>query len=320
MEESDISLDRLARHFEAHNRSEGKSPQTIIWYSRVLRYFGNYLKEHNLPDHLENLDVEVASKEKREAELIRRVEALEQRAWSAEEKLAAARNGLKLLGELGLSPDGLSGLAQRLSGIAQRHGIQPEALRDRLQSELERLEDCLTLEAAVEVRKHDLARLEQGVSAAEEQRTVETSAVKDLRRQKVRLEKAVQDETALLRKEIAAVTKASRDAMGELTRGVSVALAGATAPVEQLRDKALELGRELGQYQAIIDSSEHIRGLSSLITGNSKLTAGQTRVILLAVMRPAGELMKMNMSQLSLPKDLMTNLDWCIKDLEKWQT
>lgn len=60
MEESDISLDRLARHFEAHNRSEGKSPQTIIWYSRVLRYFGNYLKEHNLPDHLENLDVEVA--------------------------------------------------------------------------------------------------------------------------------------------------------------------------------------------------------------------------------------------------------------------
>lgn len=59
MDKGGTTLDRLARHFEAHNRSEGKSPKTIIWYSRVLRYFGDYLREHNLPDQLESLDVEV---------------------------------------------------------------------------------------------------------------------------------------------------------------------------------------------------------------------------------------------------------------------
>ena len=59
MDKGSIPLDRAARHFEAYNRSEGKSPKTVIWYSRVLRYFGDYLKEHNLPDQLENLDVEV---------------------------------------------------------------------------------------------------------------------------------------------------------------------------------------------------------------------------------------------------------------------
>jgi site-specific recombinase XerD len=59
MDKGGTSLDRLARHFEAYNRSEGKSPKTIIWYSRVLRYFGDYLDERSLPDHLEDLDIDV---------------------------------------------------------------------------------------------------------------------------------------------------------------------------------------------------------------------------------------------------------------------
>jgi site-specific recombinase XerD len=59
MDKGDTPLDRLARHFEAYNRSEGKSPKTVMWYSRVLRYFGDYLKERNLQDRLEGLDVEV---------------------------------------------------------------------------------------------------------------------------------------------------------------------------------------------------------------------------------------------------------------------
>ncbi len=59
MDKGGSPLERLARHFEAHNRSEGKSPKTVIWYSRVLKYFGDYLREHNLPDQLENLDVQV---------------------------------------------------------------------------------------------------------------------------------------------------------------------------------------------------------------------------------------------------------------------
>lgn len=54
-----IQLGKLAQHFEAYNRSEGKSPATVHWYCRVLTYFGNYLKEHNLPDTLGDLNVYV---------------------------------------------------------------------------------------------------------------------------------------------------------------------------------------------------------------------------------------------------------------------
>ena len=59
MDNGNIPLERLARHFEAYNRSEGKSHQTVIWYSRVVRYFGDYLKERQLADTLDNLSVDL---------------------------------------------------------------------------------------------------------------------------------------------------------------------------------------------------------------------------------------------------------------------
>ena len=59
MDNGSIPLERLARHFEAYNRSEGKSHQTVIWYSRVIRYFGDYLKGRQLDDTLDNLHVDL---------------------------------------------------------------------------------------------------------------------------------------------------------------------------------------------------------------------------------------------------------------------
>ena len=57
LEKDNIPLEKLARHFEAYNRSEGKSPATVEWYSRVLSYFDNYLNEHNMPSTLGDLNI-----------------------------------------------------------------------------------------------------------------------------------------------------------------------------------------------------------------------------------------------------------------------
>jgi integrase/recombinase XerC/integrase/recombinase XerD len=59
LQKDGISLDRLAQHFEAYNRSEGKSPRTVECYSRVLKYFGDYLRDHNLPSSLGHLNIQV---------------------------------------------------------------------------------------------------------------------------------------------------------------------------------------------------------------------------------------------------------------------
>lgn len=57
LEKNDIPLQKLIQHFEAYNRSEGKSPATVYWYNRVLTYFSDYLDKFNLPSNLENLDL-----------------------------------------------------------------------------------------------------------------------------------------------------------------------------------------------------------------------------------------------------------------------
>ena len=59
LEKNNISLDRLAKHFEACNRVEGKSTRTVEWYSRVLGYFGDYLDEQGHSTELGDLDLEV---------------------------------------------------------------------------------------------------------------------------------------------------------------------------------------------------------------------------------------------------------------------
>ena len=52
-----VSLERLAQHFEAFNRSEGKSPRTVAGYSHILKYFGDYLSEQGLSNRLEDLNI-----------------------------------------------------------------------------------------------------------------------------------------------------------------------------------------------------------------------------------------------------------------------
>ncbi len=115
---------------------------------------------------------------------------------------------------------------------------------------------------------------------------------------------------------IAALSKAGMD---EIKATREEALSGVTAVITDLTEKALAVGEKLGRCQAILDSNECIRSLSSLITGKGKVIAAEARAAALALLKPLHEWMKTNQSQLSLPPHLVENLGWCIKDLEQWQ-
>ncbi len=54
-----IPLERLAQHYEAHNRSDGKSPRTVEWYSRVIGYFAEYLRSEGYAAQLGDVDIGV---------------------------------------------------------------------------------------------------------------------------------------------------------------------------------------------------------------------------------------------------------------------
>jgi site-specific recombinase XerD len=59
LEKGKIPLEKLAQHFEAYNRSEGKSPRTVEWYKRVLQYFGEWLDQLGYSTELEDFSLVV---------------------------------------------------------------------------------------------------------------------------------------------------------------------------------------------------------------------------------------------------------------------
>lgn len=59
LEKDSIPLNKLAQHFEAYNRSEGKSIRTVEGYSKVLNYFAEYLEKNDLSDRLADLNIDV---------------------------------------------------------------------------------------------------------------------------------------------------------------------------------------------------------------------------------------------------------------------
>ncbi|MBN2098192.1 MAG: hypothetical protein JW753_01200 [Dehalococcoidia bacterium] len=272
-----------------------------------------------LGKHRDDLHHEVTQKERREAELTRRVGVLEQRAESADSRLAAARDGLGLLGKLGLSPEGLAGFAQRVAGLAQRHGIKPEALRDRLLCELERLDKCLTLDALTKARKADLASVEGEVAAAREEREEGLSAVLELRLEKAKLGKAVQDVTALFHQEIETMTNTVRNAAKEISEGLSTDMANASAEVVKLTNMAIDLGHDFGRYEGIANANEWARVFSSIMLGKGDITAVQLRVAGLTVLRAISDWPQRSGTQSPLPEELRASLGSAIKEVEQWR-
>ena len=48
MDKGKIGLNQLVQHFEIFNRSEGKSPKTVKWYSDVLNLFLRWLESEGM--------------------------------------------------------------------------------------------------------------------------------------------------------------------------------------------------------------------------------------------------------------------------------
>lgn len=267
----------------------------------------------------EPLRKEVIQKERREAELSHRIQESEQRAQAADERLAAARKDLKVLAGLGLSPDDLPGFVHRLSAIAQRHSIEPAALRERLLHELEQLEAGLGLEAFVEMKQREMTEAEQATLNAQEERAELEAAVQQLRQEKAALHAAVAEELKHVRKTIRTIAPFVRDAAAELRREFGSGVGGALLEVEKLRAKALELGKELGHFEATIEANQWLQTLVGLVKGNGDVSSGDVRLVGLAVLRGVKSWTEQNKSQISLPYWFTPRVDATIEALEQWE-
>jgi len=278
---------------------------------------GNEVSE--LERRLPSLHRNVEQKEKREAELFRRVQELEQRAQAADERLATARKDLQVLSGLGFPLDDLSGFAQRLCGIAQRHGIHPEGLRERLLHELEQLEEGLGLETLIEMKRQELAKAKQALAKAQEGLVVLETAMQQLRQEQATLHALMTEERKHISKETQAIVLLAKEAATDLKVNLRKGLDEVFAEVQRLRDQTLELGNELGHFQAVVESNQWLQELLALVKGDSQISSGQVRVIGLVVLKGILVWLKSHSNDIALSQLLTSKVSAATEEMERWK-
>jgi len=281
-------------------------------------------KKKSLVDEISHLEKQyhtlsngIALKDGREAELSYRVQGLEQRAQAADERLAAARQALKTLAKLGISPEEFPGFVHRIGIVAQRHGIKPAALRDHLLQELEQLHQGLSLRSLVKTRRKERDSIQKAVSKASENRSALESAISELSQQKASLEATMAQEQGHVAKGMQALNANLQEVATKAKQDLEKGTGDALAEVLNLRNQTLELGKKLGHFSGILEADGWLKTLALLIKGDASASAAEVRIAALAVLH--GRKSYAQHRQGTSSYLLSTYLDNAIQEVQQWK-
>jgi predicted nucleic acid-binding Zn-ribbon protein len=268
---------------------------------------------------LQSLTSTVKEKEARDLALDKHVSQLEQRAHDADERLGAARKNLQILASIGLSLEDLTGFTHRLSGIAQRHGIKRVELRERLLGELEQLQKGLRLESEIKKTQEKLVSTSQLLSEAREELATTKTAVETLHKEKASLQVAIKETEENVRKELMAILPIASETVTQLKQQLTGAVNQALAEILELRKKALEVGKEIGCYQTIINVNDWLRQLTALVASDSSVNGEQVKANGTLILRAISAWLNQQPDKFGRLLALKTRVNATIEALEQWK-
>lgn len=265
------------------------------------------------------LDPQVKELEKREQDLSRRIKNMEPRAEKAETTLAALSKEKQRLEDIGFTFEALAEFSQKVQVIAQRHDVKPAEVRERLSHELENLDQALGLEALIDGRQQELAEQRRLVAKARQELETTKAAVDSLKQEKAKLEASIKETTEWVGREIVGIMPLARDTIDQLAKELRRGIDKAVAEVRQLRDKSLELGKEVGRYEGTLETNAWLKGLLALVQGEQGIEAKQVRVIALSVVQGVRGWLKVQDKHTTALLSLAVSTDNLIRELEQWR-
>ncbi len=272
-----------------------------------------------LEQKYELLTPRVKGLEKREQTLSHRIVDMEPKAQKAETTLSALNGEIQKLNDIGLSLKELAEFNQRLQVIAQHHAIEPAKLRSRLLHELETLDKVLALEALIQSRQQELDKTEQAITSTKKEMEATKVATGSLKQEKTNLEASIKETRERVGREIAKIIPVAQDAIDRLGKELQRGNEEALAEVRRLRDEAVEVGREVGRYEGILQVNEWLNELLSLARGEENVEGKRVRTIALSVVRGiAVWLKRQDIYSLSFTS-LSLTIERLISELEQWE-
>lgn len=273
----------------------------------------------NLDKNYKVLNPIVKDLQTRQADLLKQIKQEESITASTQASLATWSQQNQKLAKAGFTIDTLVEFNDRIRVVAARHHLAVSGLRNRLLHDLETLGKGLELESKIKATRAELQTERKAVTLAKIEREELEAANNTLTGQKVGLEadiKAIKDNVI---DEIGKIIPAAREMLdkftGELRQGNSDVL----ETVQQLKDKSLDVGKELGRYEGIIEVNQWMIALHSLVTGEDSVEPMKVRVLLLPVLSGAQLWLKANSAKPGLPETLLNKVELLVKELEGWR-
>lgn len=242
---------------------------------------------------------------------------MEPKAEKAEGTLSILKRDMQELEGLGLSLKGLAEFNGKLQEIAQHHGIKPSEVRSRLLRELQALDEGVTLETLIRSRQQELDKTEQALIGIKKAVETERAVAESLAQHKTNLEASIKEMRENVMGEIAKIIPLAQDAVAKLGEDLRRGNDEALAELRRLSDEAVEVGREVGRCEGVLQSSEWLNDLLALVRGEEDIEGKRLKVIVLLVVRALHIWLKRR-DPVSFALQLLT-VENLISELERWK-
>ncbi|MFC1969314.1 hypothetical protein ACFLVF_02360 [Chloroflexota bacterium] len=257
--------------------------------------------------------------EKREQDLSRRIKDIEPKTEKAETTITALNQELQKLQVTGLPFEELTEFSQKVQVVAQRHTIKPAELRNRLLDELETLTKGLGLEALIQSRQQELEEREQAIARTKEELETAKAVVGRLKQEKTSLEASIKETRERVSREIAKIIPLAQDTIDRLLKELRYGYSEDLLEVQRLRDEAVEVGKEIGQYEEILQANEWLNELSALIKGEESIAGKRVRAMALLVVRGVAVWLKHNKAENQIFSPLLSATENLAREMEQWK-
>ena len=220
---------------------------------------------------------------------------------------------------IGLSLEELGEFNEKARSVALRHHVKATDIRNRLLQELEKLDEGLTLEAVIQARQCQLEELENAITSANQEKGALLSVITDLKQEKINLDAGVKNTIEKIIGEMAKIIPIAK----ETAKGFLVELRQdrekTLDEVHRLRDETLEVGKEIGKYEATLQVNQWLKDLLALVQGDESVEGKRVRVIALLVLRGIAACLKHNKANNQTISSLLYSTENLITEFERWQ-
>jgi predicted nucleic acid-binding Zn-ribbon protein len=183
--------------------------------------------------------------------------------------------------------------------------------------ELQTLDKGLTLETLIRNWQQELEKMEQALVRTKKEAETARAVVDSLGQEKTNLQASIKEMREKVMAEIAKIIPLAQDAITKFGEDLRCGNDEAMTEIRRLKDEAVNVGREVGQYEGIVKSYEWLNELLTLVQGEENIAGNRVKVIALLVVRALHTWLK---RQSSLSYTLLPHAaESLIGELERWK-